>query len=176
MPRPRLLGQYSKHVALHRPVEQSLRRGASHRPARKKGSRRRPLHGEMIGMVIPTVRIEREEDLWRHVLDDPPNGSLDLEHVHVRQGARILVPLTVSAGGVVKAEEHGRRDAEAIAGQPQLFDAQGAEVGHRSDGRMRLAGFAVRGTRERHAHALFTEVRQHAAMKDLVVGMREDDE
>jgi hypothetical protein len=41
---------------------------------------------------------------------------------------------------------------------------------------MRLACLAVRGTRERHANALLTEVRQHAAMEDLVVGMREDDE
>jgi hypothetical protein len=58
------------------------------------------------------------------------NAAVDLEHVHVRQGARIAVSLAVSARGVVKAEEHGRLDAEAIAGQPQLFDAQGAEVVH----------------------------------------------
>ena len=63
-----------------------------------------------------------------------------------------------------------------VAGQSQLFDAQGAEVVHRPDGGMRLARLAVRGTRERHANTLFTEMRQHAAMKDLVVGMREDDE
>ena len=41
---------------------------------------------------------------------------------------------------------------------------------------MWLARLAVRGTRERHANTLFTEVRQHAAMKNLVVGVREDDE
>jgi len=76
----------------------------------------------------------------------------------------------------VKAEEHGRLDAEALAGELQLFDAQGAEVVHGPDGRMRLARLAVRGTRERHAHPLCTEVRQHAAMKNLVVGMRENDE
>src|SRR6188768_2195210 len=128
----------------------------------------------MVGMVVAAVRIEREKDLWRHVLDDPSNGSLDLEHVHVRQRARVAVPLPFSAGGVVKAEEHGRVDAEAVAGQPQLFDAQRAEVVHRPDGWMRLARLAVCRTRERHANTLFTEVRQHPAMKDLVVGMRED--
>jgi hypothetical protein len=41
---------------------------------------------------------------------------------------------------------------------------------------MRLARVSVRGTRERHANTLFTEVRQRAAMKNLVVWMREDDE
>jgi hypothetical protein len=41
---------------------------------------------------------------------------------------------------------------------------------------MRPASLAVRGTRERHANPQFTEVRQHPAMKNLIVGMREDDE
>jgi hypothetical protein len=122
------------------------------------------------------MRIRRQDDVWRQVLNEPSNRRLDLEHVHVRQGARVAVPLTFSAGGVVKAEEHGRLDAEAIARQPQLFNAQSAEVVHRPHGWMRLARLAVRGTREGHAHTLFTEVRQHAAMEHLVVGMREDHE
>ena len=76
----------------------------------------------------------------------------------------------------MEAEEHGRLDAEAVAGQSQLFDAQATEVVHRPDRWMRLARLAVRGTRERHANTPCTEMGQHAAMKDLVVGMREHDE
>jgi hypothetical protein len=76
----------------------------------------------------------------------------------------------------VEAEEHGRLDAETVAGQPQLFDAQRAEVVHRPDGWMRLACLAVGGTDERDADALLTQVHQYAAMEDLVVWMREDDE
>ena len=127
-------------------------------------------------MVVAAVRIEREEDVRRHVLDDPPNRGLHLEHVHVRQRARVAVPLALATGGVVKAEEHRRLDAEPVAGQPQLFDAQRAEVVDRPDRWMRLARLAVRGADERDANAVLTEVRQHAAMKDFVVGMREHDE
>ena len=122
------------------------------------------------------MRIEREEDLWLHVQDDPPNGGLDLEHVHVCKGPRVAVSLAVAAGRVVEAEEHGRLDAETVAGQPQLFDAQGTEVVHRPDGWMRLACLPVRGTGERHANTSFTEMRQHAAMKEFVVRVRQHDE
>jgi hypothetical protein len=41
---------------------------------------------------------------------------------------------------------------------------------------MRLARFAVRGTRERHANTSFAEMRQHAAMKEFVVRVRQHDE
>lgn len=73
-----------------------------------------PRHGEMVGMVIPAVRIERDEDLGRHVVDDPTNGSLDLEHVHVRQGARVVVPLAESwkprsTGGSMPRRSQGTR-------------------------------------------------------------------
>ncbi len=122
------------------------------------------------------MRIAGQDDVWLPVLNEPSNRRLDLEHVHVRQGARVAVPLTFASGGVVKAEEHGGLDAEAIARQLQLFDAQGAKVVHRPDGWMRLARFAVRGTRKRHANTLFTKVSQRPAMKDFVVGMCENDE
>jgi hypothetical protein len=69
------------------------------------------------------MRIEREDHLWLHVLDDPPNGGLDFEHVHVGEGPRIAVPLAFATRRVVEAEEQRFFDAEAIAGQPQLFDA-----------------------------------------------------
>jgi hypothetical protein len=38
---------------------------------------------------------------------------------------------------------------------------------------MRLARLAVGGADERDSNTLLTEVHQHAAMEDLVVGMRE---
>jgi hypothetical protein len=40
---------------------------------------------------------------------------------------------------------------------------------------MCLAGFAVCGTGERDARAAFAEVREHAAVEDLVVGMGQYD-
>ena len=66
----------------------------------------------MVGMVVAAVRIEREEDVWRHVLDDPSNRGFDLEHVHVRQCASVAVPLALTTRGVVETQEHGRIDAE----------------------------------------------------------------
>jgi hypothetical protein len=122
------------------------------------------------------MRIAGQHEVWLQLLDQSSNRGLDREHVHVRQGVRVAVPLTGAAGGVVKAEEHGRLDAETLAGQLQLFDAQRAEVVHRPDGWMRLARLAVRGTRERHPNAPFTEVRRYAPMKDLVVWMSQNDE
>jgi hypothetical protein len=41
---------------------------------------------------------------------------------------------------------------------------------------VRLAGLAVGRADERDARATLGQVRQHAAMKDLVVGMSEGDE
>jgi hypothetical protein len=41
---------------------------------------------------------------------------------------------------------------------------------------MRLAGLTVRRAGERHAHASFAEVREHAAAEDFVVRMRQDDQ
>ena len=50
------------------------------------------------------------------------------------------------------------------------------EIVDRSDRWMRLTRLAVGGADERDSNPLLTEVHQHAAMEDLVVGMREGDE
>jgi hypothetical protein len=86
------------------------------------------------------------------------------------------VPLPLTARRVVETKKHGWVDAEPLAGQLQLFDAKRAKIVDGSDGRMRFAGLAVRGAGKGYANALLTEVHQHAAMKELVVWMREDDQ
>lgn len=62
------------------------------------------------------------------------------------------------------------------ARQPELFDTQRTQVVNRTHRRMRLARFTIGGTGERHAHPTFAEVREHAAVKDLVVGMGQYDQ
>ena len=76
----------------------------------------------------------------------------------------------------MESEQHGFLDAETRARQPEFLDPQRPQVGDRPHGGMRLAGFAVGGTGERNAHTAFAEVREHAAVKDLVVGMRQHDQ
>ena len=62
------------------------------------------------------------------------------------------------------------------AGQAELLDAQRTQVVDRPHRRMRFAGFTVGGAGERHAHPTFAEVREHAAVEDLVVGMGQYDQ
>ena len=111
-----------------------------------------------------------------HVRDDPANGRFDVEHVHVGQGVRVVVPLPLLARRVVKPEQHGLLDAEPRARQPELLDAQRTKVVDRTHRRMRFAGFTVGGTGERHAHPTFAEVREDAAVEDLVVRMGQNDQ
>jgi hypothetical protein len=86
------------------------------------------------------------------------------------------LPLALTARGVVEPEKHWRIDAKPLTRQSQLLGAQRPEVVNGSDRWMRLAGLAVGRADERHANPLLTEVHQHAAMEDLVVWVREDDE
>ena len=68
-----------------------------------------------------------------HVCDDPANGRLDVEHVHVGQGVRVVVPLALLARRVVEAEQHRRFDAEPLARQAELPDTQRAQVFDRAN-------------------------------------------
>ena len=61
----------------------------------------------MVGMVVPAVGIEGEEDLRRHVLDDPSNRGFHLEHVHVRERASVAVPLALDKAGIDPAISSG---------------------------------------------------------------------
>lgn len=85
------------------------------------------------------------------------------------------MPLSLLACRVVESEQHRFADAEPRAGQAELFDAQRTQVLDRLNRWMCLAGFAVRGTGERDAHTPFAEVREHAAVEDLVGGMGQYD-
>ena len=127
-------------------------------------------------MVVAAVRFEGDDHVRLHVRDDSAERRFDVEHVHVRERMRVVVPLPLFARRVVEPEQHRFLDPEPCARQPELLDAQRAEVVDGPDRRMRFAGFAVGGAGERDAHPAFAEVREHAAVEDLVVGMREDDE
>ena len=117
-------------------------------------------------MVVTAVWIEREDDVRRHVLDDPADRGFHLEHVHVRQRASVAVPLALTARGVVEPQKHGRIDAQPLTRQSQFLGAQRPEVVNRSDRWMRLAGLAVGRADERDANTLLTEVHQHPAMEE----------
>jgi hypothetical protein len=84
------------------------------------------------------------------------------------------VPLTFSAGGVVKAEEHGRLDAEAIADSLSSSTRKAPRSStDPTDGcGLPASPFVAHASVTRTPCS--TEVRQHAATKDPVVGMRED--
>ena len=111
-----------------------------------------------------------------HVGDDPANGCFDVEHVHVRQGVRVVVPLPLLACRVVKPEQQWLFDAEPRAGQPELLDTQRTKIVDRTHRRMRFADLTVGGTGERYAHPTFAQVREDAAVEDLVVGMGQYDQ
>jgi len=130
----------------------------------------------VIGVIVPAVRLEREDHLRPDVGDDAANRRLDVEHVDVGQRMRVVVPLPVLPRRVVKTEQHRRLETEPFAGHTQLLHAERAQICDRAERRMRLARLTVGGTDERDAHAVFAQVRQHACVKDLVVRMREDDE
>jgi hypothetical protein len=130
----------------------------------------------MVGMVITAVWIEREDDVRRHVRDDPADRGFHFEHVHVRQRASVAVPLALTARRVVEPQKHWRIDAKPLTRQSQFLGTQRPEVVNGSDRWMGLAGLTVSGADERDANTLLTQVHQHPAMKELVVWMREDDE
>jgi hypothetical protein len=89
---------------------------------------------------------------------------------------RVVVPLPLLACRVVKSEQQGLLNAEPRARQPELLDTQRTKVVDWTHGRVRFAGFTVGGTGERHAHPTFTEVREDAAVEDLVVRMGQYDQ
>ena len=115
-------------------------------------------------MIVTAVRIKREDDVRRDVVDDASNRRFDLQHVDVREGARVIAPLTLTTGGVVEAQQHWSIDAKAAARESQFFATQSAKVVDRADRWVRLACLAVGGAGERDANALLTEMQQRSAM------------
>ena len=170
------LGKPTEHITEHGGVEQTFGRLVSHDTAGEERGGRGALNGDVIGVIVGAVRFEGHDHLRLHVPDDRANGRFDVEHVHVGQGVRVVVPLPLLARGIVKSEQHGLLDAELRARQPELFDASRPEVADRTDRRMWFASFTVGGTDERHAHPAFAEVGEDAAVEDLVVWMGQDDE
>src|SRR3954471_13367111 len=86
------------------------------------------------------------------------------------------MPLALFPSRVVEPEEPGWIDPESRARELELFDAHGAQILDGPDRRMRPAGFAIRGARQRDSHATFAEVGEHTAVENLIVGMGQHDE
>jgi hypothetical protein len=134
------------------------------------------LDGDVIRMIVPAVRFEGEDYMRLDIGNDPANRGFDVEHVDVRECVWVIVPLTLFPRRIVKTKQHRRLQSEPLARQLQLLDPKRAKVFNRTNRRMRPSGLTVGGTDQRHAYAAFAEVSEDAAMKDLVIGMGQDDQ
>jgi hypothetical protein len=120
------------------------------------------------------MRIEGQNDMRFHIEHHVANSRFDFEHVYVRQRAGVVVALTLLPSRIMKPEQHRRLDAEPRARNAEFLDAQRGQVGNGANRWVRLAGLPIRRAGERDANATLGHVRQDAAMKDLVIGMREN--
>jgi hypothetical protein len=127
------------------------------------------MHGHMIRMVVAAVRIEGEDDLRPHLAYQRADRGFDIEHVDVRQGTPVVMALALLPPRIMKPQQHGRLDAQPRARDAQFPDAQRGQIRHRSDRGVRLARFAIGRARERDAHATLAQMRENAAVKNLVV-------
>jgi hypothetical protein len=127
-------------------------------------------------MVIPSMRLESDDDVRLHVGNDRAEGGFDIEHVDIRECMRVVVPLAFLARRVVKPQEHRFLDAEAAARLPEFLDPQRTKVVDRADRWMRLAGFAVSGADERDAYSAFAETGEYSAVENLIVWMGQHDQ
>ena len=55
------------------------------------------MDGDVVRMIVAAVRIERDDDVRSHLLDDSADCRLDLQHVDVGECARIVVALPLLA-------------------------------------------------------------------------------
>jgi hypothetical protein len=117
---------------------------------------------DVIGMVIAAVRIERDDDVRRDIGDDTPYCRLDLEHVHVRERSRIVVPLPLFARRVVKVKEHGLVDAKARAGGAEFLRPMRTDILYMPDRGVHLTGFAARRTGKRDTRTTVGQVREQS--------------
>jgi hypothetical protein len=99
--------------------------------------------------TVPAVRVEGDDHVRLHVCNNPADGRFDVEHVNVRQGVRVVVPLALLARRVVESKQHRLLDAESRAREAEFLDAQRTQALDLSNRRVRFAGFAVCGTGER---------------------------
>jgi hypothetical protein len=77
---------------------------------------------------------------------------------------------------IMKAQQDRRLDTQPRARDAQLFDAQRGQIRHCPDRGVRLARVAIGRARERDAHATLAQMRQNAAMKNLVVRVSQHSE
>jgi hypothetical protein len=89
---------------------------------------------------------------------------------------RIVVPLSLLARRIMKSKEDRRFDSKPRARKFKLLHAQRTEIVDRSDRGVRFASLTIGGADERDARPSIGEVRQDAAMQDLVIRMGEDDQ
>ena len=172
-----LLGERPEHVALDGAVEQPLGRRRSHHAARKECRGRGALNRQVIGMVVATMRIERQRctcgfTSWMTSRMAASTSSMST-FASARGSSCRCRSLRAESW---KPSSTGSSMPSLLARHSQFLDAQRAEIVHRSYRGMRLPGLAVRGTHERDANPTLAEMRQDAAVKDLIVGMRQNDE
>jgi len=122
------------------------------------------------------MRLERHHNVRLYVGDDTTDGRLDVEHVHIRERMRVVVPLALLARRIMKSKEDRRFDAKPRARKFKLLRPQRTEVIDRSDRRVWFASLTVGRADERDSRTSIGEVREHAAVEDLVIGMSEDNE
>jgi hypothetical protein len=127
-------------------------------------------------MIVAAVWFERQHDMRLHLRDDSPQRRFDVEHVDVRERMRIVVALPLFARRIVEPQQHRFLDPEPCARAPQLLDAQRTKVVNGADRRMGFSGFAVGRADERDARPAIAQVREHAAVEDLVVGVSQRNE
>jgi hypothetical protein len=89
---------------------------------------------------------------------------------------RIVVALPLLARRIMESKEDRRFDSKPSAREFKLLDAQRSQIVNRSDRRVCFASLTIGGADERDARTSIGEVREHAAVEDLVIGMSEDDE
>ena len=76
----------------------------------------------------------------------------------------------------MKPKEDRWLDSQSSAGKLKLLNPQRTKIVDRSDGRVRFASLTIRCADKRDARTSIGEVREHAAVEDLVIGMSQGDE
>jgi hypothetical protein len=86
----------------------------------------------------------------------------------------VVVPLALLARRIMKSKKDWRFDSKPRARKFKLLHPQRTEILDRSDRWVWFASLTIGGADERDPRASIREVREDAAMQDLVIGMSED--
>ena len=86
------------------------------------------MDGDVIRMIVAAMRIEGDDDVRADVVNHREDGRLDLQHVDVRQGPRIVASEALLARRIVEPQEARRVELEDLARAMQLRGPMGAEI------------------------------------------------